>query len=204
MGAMVVRLRDNVRLGYLNSPSSITPNHTYPKRGQNMSRIYRGFTLLLLLTPTMPLTSAAQAAATGQQGRVPVTIVVTDRVPSDSRFAVQRIPDAARRDRILLRSDARSEDLMAAINTLLSARRIEGDVPPVERTMRIRPTSTRNIRRAPYPWISRILTDLRQTPEKDVPGIGRARAIQIWLPSQAIDEKSPPGPRGQASLRHGM
>jgi hypothetical protein len=169
-----------------------------------MSRIHRGLVLVLFLIPTIPAKSAAQAAAPPQQRRVPVTIIVSDRIPSDSRFAVHRVPNAARRDRILLRSDATSEDLMAAINTLLSARRIEGDVPPVERTMRIRPASARNFRGAPYPWIARILTDLLQAAETDVPGIGRARAVQIWLPSQDTDGKAPTRPGSQVPLRHAM
>ncbi len=170
-----------------------------------MPRIHFGFAFGLFLIPALASVSAAQThAAGGREGRLPVTIVVSDRVPSDSRFVVHRVPNAARRDRIVLRSDATGEDLMAAINTLLSARQIEGDIPSVERTLRIRPTHASNSRRAPYPWVARILTDLRQAAPTDVPGIGRARAVQIWLPIQARNGKARPEPRSQGALRQAM
>lgn len=169
-----------------------------------MPRIYFGFAGGLLLIPALASVSAGQADFTERERRVPVTIIVSDRVPSDSRFVVQRVPAAARRDRIVLRPDATGEDLMVAINTLLSARQIEGDAPSVERTLRIRPTQASNSRRVPYPWVARVLTDVRQSTPADVPGIGQARAVQIWLPSQAPIDKARARPQNRGALRGAM
>ena len=203
MGAVVLWLRYNVWVRYLTGlvarSSAITHSHSEVE----MSRIYFSVALGVLLIPMLASRAAGQAAA-GQQRRVPVTVIFSDRVPSDSRFVVQRVPGAARRDRILLRSGATAEDLMAAINTLLSARQIEGDVPPIERTMRIRPTQAHTYRRTPYAWIARVLTDLRQAPPTDIPGIGRAQAVQVWLPIQAPGGKARPGARSQTPPSHVM
>lgn len=147
------------------------------------------------------LLSLASAPAAGQtvkspgtRARVPVTIALSDQFPERARFVVRRVPGHGRGDLILLRPNTTAAELTEAVATLLTARQAEGDAPSTKRTVRIRPTQQRRGPLQEYPWISRVLTDLRAAPPVEIPDVGKVRAVQIWLPRQSKG----PSPRPKA------
>lgn len=117
--------------------------------------------------------------------RVAVTVVLLDRLPqTDAPFVIQRRPDVAPRDLILLRSDATGAQLADAVHSLLMIRQASGDTSAAAVTMRMRPNRPLRGPRTQFPWIQRVLSDLKRAEFREVPGIGRARAVEIWLPPQ--------------------
>jgi len=130
---------------------------------------------------------AQQQAASGRAPtRVPVTVVLVDRLPTpDAPFMIQRRADLTPRDVILLRSDATREQFAEAVRSLLTIRQVGGDTATSSATMRMRPSPAQRFRpRREFPWVQRVLSDLRRADFKDVAGIGRVRAVEIWLPPQ--------------------
>ena len=119
--------------------------------------------------------------------RVPVTVVLVDRLPqSGSPFLVQRRPDLRPNDVILLPSDATAAALSDAVRTLLTARQVSGDSPTARVTMRMRPhRQGARVAAREFPWVHRVLADLRHSGRRDVAGVGKVRAVEIWLPRQA-------------------
>jgi hypothetical protein len=137
--------------------------------------------LLLALGVTR---SAAQQTTPRQPTRVPVTLVLVDELPAaDGAFRVQRRAFEPR-DVILLRSDATRDQLTDAIRALLAIRQFDGDTPSRLGAMRMRPHQTHTGARREFPWSGRVLADLRRAEPQDVAGIGRVRAVRIWLPPQ--------------------
>ncbi|MBA3579031.1 MAG: hypothetical protein H0W42_03500 [Gemmatimonadaceae bacterium] len=114
-----------------------------------------------------------------------MTVVLSESRVAGSRFVVQRNPRAARRDVVVLAPDASADEFADAVRTLLTVRQREGDVPASKQTLRIRPNQASTRQRPAYPWAARVLADLRRSDRVEIEGVGRARAIQIWLPSQA-------------------
>ena len=140
-----------------------------------------GLIVLLILTDA----AVASAQTVPRAGsRVPATIVLSDDRAAASRFVVQRSPGAARHDVIILASDASEDEFADAVRTLLTVRQKEGDVPALKQTLRMRPKQASTARRPAYPWAARVLADLRRSNRVEIDGIGRVRAVQIWLPSQ--------------------
>ncbi|HEX8245419.1 MAG TPA: hypothetical protein VF541_18030 [Longimicrobium sp.] len=132
-------------------------------------------------------TLCAQQPA-GRPTRVPVTLVLVDRLPvGDAPFLVQRRTDTSPHDVILLRADASQAQVSEAIRTLLVARQVAGDTATRAAILRVRPHQPghANAHRE-FPWVPRVLADLRRAELTDVPGIGRVRAVQIWLPRQHV------------------
>ncbi|SOD03031.1 hypothetical protein SAMN05216486_10748 [bacterium JGI 053] len=128
--------------------------------------------------------SSAQQAAARQPTRVPVTLVLVDQLPaSDGAFRVER-RRVEPRDVILLRSDASRDQLADAIRTLLAIRQMDGDSASRLGAMRMRPHQTHAGPHRPFPWSGRVLADLRRAEPQDVAGVGRVRAVRIWLPRQ--------------------
>ena len=135
-----------------------------------------------------PVLDAQQRAPT----RVPVTIVLVDRLAQPGvPFVIERRPELTPRDLIVLRADATPDQLSDAVRSLLTVRQAGGDMPTVRGTMRMRPQNAgargaaRAAARRALPWAGRVLSDLRQATARDVPGIGRVRSVEIWLPPQA-------------------
>lgn len=131
--------------------------------------------------------------------RVPVTIVIADHLARpDAPFLIQRRPNRAAQDAIVLRSDATSGQLSDAIRALMAIRQAGADSARVAGTMRIRPNAAgsvvtprgRSPRRShedrisgnPLPWAERVLRDLRRADKREVAGIGVVQAVEIWLP----------------------
>lgn len=128
---------------------------------------------------------AQSASGTRRPARVPVTIIQVERVEGNAPFVVQRRRDVAPHDVILLRAGANPSDLSDAIRTLLMVRAANGDMPLTSGSFRARPQGGQQQRlRAPLPWVGRVLRDLHNAEAKDVPGHGRAKAVEIWLPPQ--------------------
>lgn len=123
----------------------------------------------------------------GAPTRVPVTIVLMERpAPSDAPFGIQRRVGLEPHDVIMLRSDATGDQLSDAVRSLLVIRQGGGDTASASATMRLRPRGSQGApgsRRA-FPWVQRVLADLRRAEPREVAGIGRVRAVQIWLPPQ--------------------
>jgi hypothetical protein len=130
--------------------------------------------------------------------RVPVTIVEVERVPKgNAAFMIQRRSDGAPRDVILLRAGANASELSEAIRTLLMVRQATGDTASTTATFRARPPGGQHPReRAPLPWVGRVLSNLHNSEVREVPGHGRAKAVQIWLPAQHRRTTSTLGSKG--------
>ncbi|HEU4453734.1 MAG TPA: hypothetical protein VFR81_11775 [Longimicrobium sp.] len=140
------------------------------------------FAAVLLL----PVCGAGQAArASGAPTRVPVTVVLVERLPvPGTPFVVQRRPGAAQRDVILLPAGADARLFSEAVQMLLVARQAGGDTPVRGATMRVRPQRGRNTPLRVLPWVQRVLNDLQRAEARPVEGIGEVQAVEIWLPRQ--------------------
>ncbi len=131
--------------------------------------------------------TAQQPAESTASARVPVTVVLMDRLPNPGTDAlIFRRADQVPRDVIVLKSDAASgESLSAAVYDLLTIRKMSGDVAPVSGIVRTRPAgiSPGRVRRS-LPWAQRVVNDLQRSEVQSIAGIGSGRAVQIWLPRQ--------------------
>lgn len=155
------------------------------------SRIQRRLPLRPLLAAVLLLWAGTASLPAQQRGaprgpaRVPVTVVLGDSLPrTDAPFVVQRRPDLRPRDVILLRRDATGEDLSEAVRTLLVVRQADGDTATRAATLRMRPGQARRGTPREFPWAGRVLAELRGAGAREVAGIGRVRAVEIWLPPQ--------------------
>lgn len=186
MGNVVLRLRD-----YLLNPE--TPA-TIPQRGgdSEMSNRVLPFVAAVFIAAAGTHTLAGQEPPARRPARVPVTLVLIDRLPvGDAPFLVRRRTDVSPRDVILLRADASHVQVSEAIRTLLVARQVSGDTATHPAMLRIRPHGAgRAVSHREFPWAPRVLADLRRAELADVPGIGRVRAVQIWLPPQRVSRSA--------------
>lgn len=141
------------------------------------------FAAILLL----PVSGTGQAArAPGAPTRVPVTVVLVERLPvPGAPFVVQRRPGAARQDVILLPAGADARLFSEAVQVLLVARQAGGDTATAAATLRVRPQRGRTSQRPVLPWAQRVLNDLRRAEARAVEGVGSAPAVEIWLPPQS-------------------
>lgn len=148
-----------------------------------MQSVPLAFGLAVVLLLSTGSAAGAQATESEVVPRVPATIVLSDTRPAGSRFVLRRVPNAARPDVIVLAPDATADDLTDAVRTLLTARHKDGDKPVANQILRIRPTRSGAPRPA-YPWIPRVLADVKGADRIDIPGVGNVRAVQIWLPGK--------------------
>lgn len=170
-------LRDNVLIPYHHHRGK-TLMHPYLTR-------FLGILILLFLMSADLVAQEQPAPAGSRPTRVPVLIALVDSIPeTNAQFVVRRGSGPRRRDVILLRSGASEQDLSNAVRVLLVARRIGGDSVSRSATVRVRPRQEQRERRE-FPWVGRVWTDLQVAQRTDVPGVGRVRAVQIWLPRQA-------------------
>jgi len=127
-------------------------------------------------------------AQQGAPNRVPVTLVLVERLTqSGAPFVIERRPDLTPRDIIVMRADATPDQLSDAVRSLLTIRQAGGDTATARGTMRMRPQSVAvgGAQRRALPWAARVLSDLQAAAARDIAGIGRVRAVEIWLPAQA-------------------
>ena len=142
-------------------------------------------TLLLVYASLVLGTPARGSAQQIMPARVPVTLVMVNELPAaDGAFRIER-RTAQPGDVIFVRADATKDQLSDAVRSLLVVRQVAGDIPTQAATMRMRPRQTHAaFTRREFPWMPRVLADLRRAEPRDVPGLGHARALQIWLPPQ--------------------
>jgi hypothetical protein len=120
----------------------------------------------------------AQAAG---RARVPAWVAISSDLEGSARFRLARFSGNAPQDVILLTPDADAATLTRAVETLLAARREGGDRAASDALLRVRqPTKGTRV----LPWAARVLGDVRAAASRQIPGVGRVRAVQIWLPAQ--------------------
>ena len=123
--------------------------------------------------------------------RVPVTIALVDELPAPDSIPVMilRRSNVAPYDVILVRRISGDADqLAAAVLHLLVIRDRSGDTASVSGTFRL-PKARRGPRawdRLERPRMAQVLARLRQSRPGEVPGVGAARATEIYLPSKQM------------------
>jgi hypothetical protein len=146
--------------------------------------------LILLLLSLLALGPGTRAATAQQPRRVAATVVLLDSIAQPGApFVLVRRPGAAPADLILVRSGVGAAQLSDAIRGLLTARKAGGDFPSAAATFRVRPRTA--AARPAYPWAQRVLNDLRRSEPREIPGVGRVRAVEIWLPRQGNGRAAP-------------
>jgi hypothetical protein len=143
------------------------------------------FLCATLLGAGTPPTTAQQPGG-GRPSRVGATVVLVDSVHQrNAAFVIVRRPGASPADLILVRSDVDAAQLSDAIRGLLTARQADGDVASTAATFRVRPQQRAGTGARPvFPWAPRVLNDLRRAAPREISGVGRVRAVEIWLPRQ--------------------
>lgn len=144
-----------------------------------------GVRLLLAAVAVFPPVAlpAQRSAGTGVPTRVPLTVALVSELPRPgAAYEIQRRTTGSDRDVVLLLNSATPEQLSDAVRGMLTARQAGGDTATEAGTFRVRPHD--GAARAALPWANRVLADLRAAHVRDVPGVGRVRAVRIWLPSQ--------------------
>lgn len=138
-------------------------------------------------TPSTP--AAAEMAR-----RVPVTVALVDSYPygSDAAAVILRRPEASSEDVIVLQSaTANGQRLAAALLNLVALRERAGDTASTAGVFRVRkdrvPQGDALEREALT--AGRVVARLRTTIPTAVPGVGQARATQIYLPSRGMREE---------------
>jgi hypothetical protein len=164
------------------------------------------FAALLATLPAAPLSTQERDGPAGptraelrrQQEmarRVPVTIALVDELPAPDSVptVILRRANTSPHDVILLRrNDANGGQLAAAVLHLLVLRDRSGDTARVNATYRL-PAA----RQAPRAWqrteevrTGRVVARLRRAEPSEVPGVGRVRATEIYLPSAAMRDEA--------------
>jgi hypothetical protein len=157
--------------------------------------------LALLLTLSHAPMHAQEQGGRGQSEhpptRVPVTVALQDTTNQSASYRILRRADAAPLDVIVLTGKSDAVTLSDAISDLLLVRRVQGDTAKGDGAVRLRRSRPNaNSARVPrYPWTQRVVNDLRHAEVQDVRGVGRVRAVQIWLPPQNR-RSAPPGQAG--------
>jgi hypothetical protein len=143
--------------------------------------------LLVAAFVNCDLHAQQSAGAAPRPRRVPVTVVMLDTLASGTPFRILRRTEVDPRDVIVLRSDADSATLSAAVHELLLIRSVQGDTARsgAGGLVRVRPHTRapgRTVRM--LPWGRRVVDDVRAAQSRAVAGVGTVRAVQIWLPPQ--------------------
>jgi hypothetical protein len=139
--------------------------------------------LILLVAALLPLSALPAAAqSTRLAPRTPALVALSpDLRGAETPFRLVRFGGSSPRDVILLAPDADASALTQAVEALMVVRRHGGDDARVNATFRARQPRQRP---RVLPWAARVLQDVRNAPPREIPGVGRIRAVQIWLPRQ--------------------
>lgn len=118
--------------------------------------------------------------------RVPVLVAITNTPNlSQQPFMVLRRAGGAAGDVIVLREGtASAAQLSQAVYMLLASRRTEGDTAQTVKAFGGEVRTAEGQPARELPWAQRVIDDVRNAQPRAVPGVGRARAVQIWLPAQ--------------------
>jgi hypothetical protein len=132
-------------------------------------------------TVTSVTSCAAQQTPPAPRARVPALVAISPELQStDTPFRLVRFGGNSPRDVILLAPDADATVFTQAVEALMTLRRQSGNVAASSATFRGRQPQRARV----LPWAARVLRDVRYAAPRAIPGIGRVRALQIWLPSQ--------------------
>jgi len=169
-----LRLRDDL----LRQPTTLDREH------DQMKRVLRILAVIL----GVGLVARAAAAQDGQRvqagRRVAAWVALAgEPIPGGEPFVVLRGVGPGRDDVLLLRTDTDASQLSNAVRTLLTARSVAGDTAARPGTFRMRRQQARTAAPADLPWADRVVRDVRGAPIRDLPGVGRVRAVRIWLPA---------------------
>lgn len=116
------------------------------------------------------------------RARVPAWVAISPETEGSANpFRLARFAGRAPQDVILLAPGADAATLTQAVEALLAARRAGGDETTSDALLRV-PQAGPRMRE--LPWAARVLTDARAAAPREIPGIGRVRAVRIWLPAQ--------------------
>lgn len=143
----------------------------------------------------LTLSAARVTCQSGPPTRIPALVAVANNADLHGEpFMIRREPQTAYTDVIVLSSRASIQDLSDAIRALLTIREVGGDTASAPSVMRMRPHSSssgapNSVGAPPIPWAGRVLADARRAAERDIPRVGRARAVTIWLPPQSRGRK---------------
>jgi hypothetical protein len=152
----------------------------------------RTFLLVIVALGGTAPDTAAQQPRRGATRRVAATIVLVDSITQpDAPFVVVRRPGSTPADLILIRTGVDAAGLSDAIRGLLNARRANGDFAGFAATFRVRPQQRGVSARPAFPWAARVLNDLHRAEPREISGMGRLRAVQIWLPRQGTGRARP-------------
>lgn len=127
------------------------------------------------------------ARAQARSPRLQVTVALVDRLPqtvaSDPALVVRGQAGREREIILLPAASADAESLASAVFTLLLARQLERDHPRAGGLLRVRSrTFPAAWARSEIPRAARVIERLRGAPLDEFPGIGTARALDLYLP----------------------
>ena len=134
----------------------------------------------------------AAHAQTASRARVPAWVAISPELDATAPFRLARFAGSAPHDVILLARHADATTLTQAVEALLAARRAGGNIPVSDSLLRVR-QQARDAR--VLPWAGRVLADVRAAEPRQLPGVGRMRAVRIWLPMQQQGGATPSGGR---------
>lgn len=124
---------------------------------------------------------AQQQTPAPARARVPALVAISpDLQGAETPFRLARFGGNSPRDVILIAPDADAAVLTQAVEALMVVRRQSGDAASASATFRVQQPQRARV----LPWAARVLQDVRNAAPRAIPGVGRMRAVQIWLPAQ--------------------
>lgn len=146
-----------------------------------MRKLSRSLLLAFALVLVPHVYCAAQQAQPAR-ARVPALVAISPELQGkETPFRLARFGGNSPRDVILLAPDADASVLTQAVEALLVVRRQSGDTAGGNGMLRVQQSQRPRV----LPWAARVLHDVRGAAPREIPGVGRLRAVQIWLPATA-------------------
>lgn len=147
----------------------------------------RHVTLLILCALFLSTEAAAQPTEPDARSasRRPVLVAFVDTVGDAAPgYRLVRLAGESPQDVILLPADASPELLTEAVEALRVVWQRAGEGVDGSATVRVIPSEPGRavVRQRVVPWGATVLQDIRVARERHVPGVGRVRAVRIWLP----------------------
>jgi hypothetical protein len=158
----------------------------------DMNSLHR-VTLILAVLAAGVTHAHAQQPAERPHGRerVPVVLAMTDSSMGAPGYRIFRRAGGGPEDLIVLGSNADPSTFSEAVRSLVLIRRANGDTAAVDGEVRLRRDANSAGPAAPFPWAERVLGDLRAADRREVPHVGRGRAVRIFLPAQRVHPPRP-------------
>lgn len=159
----------------------LTRHANAPRLPDSLAR--RTLTAFLIAIAMMVAILPPALGAQRGPSRVPVTVAIPAEFEyGDARYLIVRDTTVRPSLILVLTTGATAADLSDAVRTLMVAP-VPSSSHGTHAVVRVRPQPGGAQRSHPeLPWAGRVLSDARRAAWQDLPGIGRARAVQIWLP----------------------